>query len=241
MPHTQTVEQNFVVYRRPNNEKTVPTYASIEDLKERLGIETAETQYDDRLTLALVTAEIKLENHLGRAFPDIGVGILQDEWKIVVTATEDGEASTFAATSVEMSLTSFNEISYAAISDAIEDAEQILVTSGDFIFDIDSVVITDGIVTFTGTVDSGTFPDVGTLQRFVLTPLTVGDEWIDTIPETISKKSINLAMLEFKKDDSPLGVAGSDAFIGELDMSAMIRAELNDRTLLGLRVTWGVS
>ena len=229
-----------IVYARPNDEKTVPDYATIEDLKERLGIELAVTDYDDRLTLALIAAEIKIEHHLGRAFPDLGVAILFDVWKSVPLATEDGEASTSIATQVELSLTSYNEISYAAISDALEDALQIVDQSGDFIFNVDSALVADGIITFTGNVDTGTFPVDGTLARFMVTPLTVGDEWIDVVPETVKKKTINLAMLEFKKDDSPLGVAGSDAFLGELDMSAMIRAELNDRTLLGLRVTWGV-
>lgn len=244
MPHTlrrPELEEFGIVYRLPNDDKTEPDYATIEDLKERLGIDDAETQYDDRLTLSLVAAEIKIEHHLGRAFPDFGIAIVFDEWKAVALAADDGEASASIATQVEMSLTSFNEIDYSLITDALVDAQQIIVTSGDFIFDIDSVVEVDDILTFTGTVASGTFPLDGELDRYMITTLTVGDEWIDIVPETVKKKTINLAMLEFKKDDSPLGVAGSDAFIGELDMSAMIRAELNDRTLLGLRVSWGTA
>lgn len=241
-----------VIYAPPNQEKTAPEYATIEQLKERLGIELAVTDYDDRLTLALITAEIKIEEHLGRSFPDRGVAIQFDEWKSTDTtlAAADGEASASIATQVEMSLTSYNEINYASIADALEAGTQIIVTSGDFIFDvtsaavenpIESPAVANGIIVYTGTVSAGTFPTAGELHRFMVSPLTVGDEWLSTVPDTVEKKSINLAMLEFKKDDSPLGVAGSDAFMGELDMSAMIKAELNDRTLLGLKVSWGVA
>ena len=238
MPHTFTTDQfvSEVVFALPNQEKDVPEYATIDELKERLGIDSSD--FDDRLTLALIAAEIKLEEHLGRAFPDLGVFQLRGVWKFVlVAASEDGEVSSAAATSVELQKVDYNGNRFDV---ELRDLTQL--TLDDFVFDIDSVVETSELWTFTGTVASGTLPAENTLTEVAILALADPSSGVlNEIPETVHQKAINLGMLEFKKGDSPLGIAGADAFIGELNVADAIRAELNDRTLLGLKVSWGVA
>jgi hypothetical protein len=46
-------------------------YSSLEAMKQRLGIEAADTSWDAQLTEAGVAAEVAIDLHLGRSFPDI--------------------------------------------------------------------------------------------------------------------------------------------------------------------------
>ncbi len=226
-----------IVYAPPNQEKTDPDYATITELKDRLGIEALNTDLDDRLTLALITAEVKIEEHLGRAFPDLGNAQVFSSWKSIGEGSiaAVGEVSSFAATSVELSKVNYNEAQFT-----LELVDVTVIAIGSYSLAVSSFVETDELWTFTGTA-TGTFPDANTLVEVLIGQIALAGTVIDVVPETVHTKALNLAMLEYKKTDSPTGTAGSDAFIGELNVNDSIRAELNDRTLLGLKIEWGVS
>lgn len=54
--------------------ETDPRYTTLEKVKERLGIQPADTSFDDRLTEAIVAAELAIDTELGRSVPD-GPGV----------------------------------------------------------------------------------------------------------------------------------------------------------------------
>lgn len=62
------------------------------------------------------------------------------------------------------------------------------------------------------------------------------------VPVTIVKAATSIAMQIYKADDAPTGTAGGDSFYGELDISDLVRRELQSNPLLkGLRVSWGAA
>ena len=246
MPHSalvNTEEVPRIAFRPPDQEKTVPEYATIDELKERLGIDSGD--FDDRLTVALVAAEIKIEEHLGRAFPDVGLVWVIGTWLAFdVGEPGDGEMISDIPERVLVSKIDYFGNDFRGLEPLhSRDISLITVEPGGFEFSVNAVNDFSDRWGFVGTTESGTFPPDGTLGYLVIRGLEIPDPSpvISEIPETVHQKAINLGMLEYKKGDSPLGLAGSDAFIGELNVADAIRAELNDRTLLGLKVSWGVA
>lgn len=68
------------------------------------------------------------------------------------------------------------------------------------------------------------------------------DECITGIPQMVSQAAENVGVAIFKGTDSPFGVVGSDDYLGELDVTEVVRREVGRSPLLrGLRVSWGVA
>ena len=65
---------------------------------------------------------------------------------------------------------------------------------------------------------------------------------IPGIPSQVTQAAENIAVAVLKQTDAPFGVAGSDEYLGELDIDDAVRRELNRSPLLrGMRRGWGLS
>ena len=74
------------------------------------------------------------------------------------------------------------------------------------------------------------FPDTGS------NPQVVG------IPEQIKQASENIGVKIFKTLDAPFGTAGAEGFLGELDLTEMVRREIIFNPLIsGYQIAWGVA
>lgn len=64
---------------------------------------------------------------------------------------------------------------------------------------------------------------------------------VEGIPEAIKSAAADIAVAVYKAGDAP-GVAGSDDFLGALDVTEIVRGELERNPLLrGFRVSWGIA
>ena len=63
-----------------------------------------------------------------------------------------------------------------------------------------------------------------------------------TIPSPIKEAAENIAISVYKAGDSPTGVAGSDDWLGTIDVSEEVRREFQRNSLLvGWRTEWGIA
>ncbi len=74
------------------------------------------------------------------------------------------------------------------------------------------------------------FPDTGTNPQYA------------GVPAQVRQAAENVAVAYFKQTDAPFGVAGSDEFMGAMDIDDMARREIMRSPLLkGFRVAFGVA
>lgn len=72
-------------------------------------------------------------------------------------------------------------------------------------------------------------------------PDPVGGE-IEGIPEAVKNAATSVAVSVYKFGDSPTGTAGSEDFIGALDVAEMARNAVSRSPVLkGFKVTWGLA
>ena len=71
---------------------------------------------------------------------------------------------------------------------------------------------------------------------------TTGDTPASGVPVNVKQAAENVAVAVLKQTDAPFGTAGSDDFMGELDIDDAARREITRTPLLmGMRETWGVA
>ena len=81
--------------------------------------------------------------------------------------------------------------------------------------------------------------DIGLGRSF---PDSGGNPQVIGVPEQIKQASENIAVKIFKMLDAPFGTAGSEGFLGELDLTEIVRREIMFNPLLGgYQVAWGVA
>ena len=93
---------------------------------------------------------------------------------------------------------------------------------------------------------SGTGKDTRLTQAIVAAEVQIdqhlGGGFTGTIPVPIVEAATSIAMAIYKAGDSPTGVAGSDDWLGTIDISDEVRRELQRNPMLvGWRLEWGVA
>ncbi len=225
--------------RPPNPNETSARYTTTALVKERLTIPATDVTRDAEILQSIIGAEYAIDTFCGRGFPDFPAAQLVSVWKSTGTtlAAADGEVSATLTTVVELRKVDFNGVDQDT---ELADVTQIVIDA--FVFDVASFVETADLWTFTGTIDSGTFPTDGTLVEVIVGKLALADATINIVPDSVEVAALDLAIAFWKEADSPTGSAGSDDFFGSISTSETTRMMLQRNPgLVGFRVSWGVA
>lgn len=212
-----------------------PRYTDLATVKERLRIPAGNLQYDDRITTAIVSGEFGIDAELGRSFPDVGAleGVA-GTWVLGDTSTpppadgyviHDGDTTLHIAevdaygTHMGTPTGQAFDLNYAYLSQPGGRRLHLALSAP-----VDS----DDYWTFTTTVVSGSwtgppaFVDAGLVKVSFFEAVAVG-----VVPVPVVEAATTVAMALYKNQDAPTGTAGSDDFIGELDVAEIVRTVIS--------------
>jgi hypothetical protein len=220
---------------------TAPRYTDLDTVKTRLRIPLTNTAFDDRITAAIVTAELGIDFELGRSFPDAGLGLSAGLWVYEGTgAVPPGYGGLLRSGDIAV---------YANLSplegpnDADRDAVRYLLLTqpGGHRVLLAVTAITDvaDYTAYTTTLDSGTWTGFVVGQPII--GQTLAAKGPQGIPEPIIAAATAIATTVYKMGDAPTGTAGADDMLGPLDITELVRSELRGNPMLrGFHVSWGL-
>lgn len=231
-------------------------YTTVATVKSRLRIPTANTDFDARILSAIITAEVGIDQELGHAFPQLGIQQGRGKWRSDAHTTpppsSEGEFHKNAG-STEVYLSKVDaagndladQIEASEPFDEIDDVLYLYFTQpGDrWVRSLVSAVVDNGWYwTFTVSTDSGSWVSPAFLDDTLTDIVLLNSVWPAEIPAGITAAATSIAHAIYKAGDAPTGSAGSDDFIGSLDVAELVRREFQRNPgLVGFRTGFGVA
>lgn len=240
-------------HRPPDPLATAARYTSTATVKERLRIPAANTDFDDRVLGAILAAELGIDEELGRSFPDLGEGVAGGAFRYDAAGVsppslgevrDDGTDTGVFLSKTTLSGTDLEE-ELEALAEPIDDIDSI-----PYLW-VGQAGAHETLHAITAASDEGTWWDLttalssgnwsgfvdGGLCRVILLATTGAS----AVPAAVTQAATSIAHAIYKAGDAPTGTAGSDALLGALDVSELVRREISRNPLLrGLKATFGV-
>lgn len=223
---------------------TTIRYTTLDTVKDALRIPLANTDKDDRITAAIIAGEIGIDQALGRSFPDIGVHDWSAQYMLdPATAAPPGDGNLRHDGDTDLYLSReplFLGDAAADEPDDVTTTRYVYVSQNGARFvtlAADTITEANDYWHIETTVEDGSwtspaFLDYGLVSVVFLRALAAAG-----VPVPVANAAANVAVGVYKLRDSPTGTAGSDDFVGALDVTEVVRRAISrDPLLAGFKV-----